>query len=158
MCALPDADSGLLAANDMQVRISAMPPISEVKRAIRVGFHMGPVIEEADDVFGDTVNVAARMVGLARASQIITTGATVPQLSRTLQEITRRIGDVTVRGKGDDIAVCEVLWETGSDLTMTTTALSAPIASAALHITHAGGELVLGASDSDEAIAFGRDA
>ena len=57
MCVLPDADSGHLAATDMQLRITALPPVSDVKRAIRVGFHFGPVIEEASDVFGDTVNL-----------------------------------------------------------------------------------------------------
>src|SRR5262245_45262841 len=110
MCVLPDADSGLLAATEMQLRISTMPSISGVKRAIRVGFHAGPLIEDANDVFGDTVNLAARMVGLARASQILTTRATVTQLSRALQESTRKIGNVAVRGKDDDMELCEVLW------------------------------------------------
>ena len=155
MCVLPDADSSLLAASDMQVRITAMPPVSGLKRAIRVGFHAGPVIEEANDVFGDTVNVAARMVGLARASQIITTGATAKQLSRTLRESTRRIADVSVRGKGDDIEVCEVIWETGGDVTMTTASLAVPVASVELHLSHARGNLVLGADDA--AISLGRD-
>ena len=65
MCVLPDADSGCLAATDMQLKIMALPPVSNVKRAIRAGFHAGPVIEENNDVFGDTVNLAARMAGLA---------------------------------------------------------------------------------------------
>src|SRR5262245_12852248 len=155
MCVLPDADSGALAANDMQVRITAMPEVSGVKRAIRVGFHAGPVIEEADDVFGDTVNLASRMVGLAQASQIITTRTTVRQLSRALRETTRRIADVPVRGKGGNIEVCEVLWDSGSDVTMTTAALTAPLAISELRITHAGGELVMG--PVDETISFGRD-
>ena len=46
MCVLPDADSGHLAAADMQLKIAALPAVSDVKRAIRVGFHFGPVIEE----------------------------------------------------------------------------------------------------------------
>src|SRR5262249_51390410 len=147
MCVLPDADSGLLAAGDMQARITGMPAVSDVKRAIRIGFHAGPVIEEANDVFGDTVNLAARMVGLARASQIITPRATGQQLSRTLRDTTRKIADVSVRGKGDNIEVCEVLWETNSELTMTTAALEAPIAQPELRITHAAGELVLRVTD-----------
>ena len=155
MCVLPDADSGLLAASDMQVRITAMPAASGMKRAIRVGFHAGPVIEESNDVFGDTVNLAARMVGLARASQIITTRATVEQLSRALRESTRRIADVSVRGKVDNIEVCEVIWETGGDVTMTTAALTGPVVTVELHLTHARGSLVLGQDDS--AISLGRD-
>ena len=64
MCVLPHADTGVLAGTDMQTRVAALPIVSDVKRAIRVGFPFGPVIEENNDVFGDTVNLAARMAGL----------------------------------------------------------------------------------------------
>ena len=77
MCVLPSADSGCLAATDMHHKIMALPMVAKVKRSIRIGFHFGPVIEENNDVFGDTVNLAARMAGLAKGMQIITTGATV---------------------------------------------------------------------------------
>ena len=81
MCVLPQADTGLLAATDMQTKVMALPLVSNVKRAIRVGFHFGPVIEEHNDVFGDTVNLASRMAGLAKGQQIITTLATVQQMA-----------------------------------------------------------------------------
>ena len=51
--------------------------------------------------------------------------------------------------------LCEVLWETGSDVTMTTAPLAAPMARLELRITHAAGELLLGAADG--AVSFGRD-
>ena len=155
MCVLPDADSGLLAAGEMQVRITAMPATSGVKRAIRIGFHVGPVLQETDDVFGDTVNLAARMVGLARASQIITTRATVEQLSNALRETTRRIADVSVRGKAGDIEVCEVIWETGGDVTMTTADFMQPLATFELQLVHVSGPVVLGPTDAP--VALGRD-
>jgi adenylate cyclase len=41
MCVLPSADNGHLAATDMQLKIAALPAVSDVKRAIRVGFHFG---------------------------------------------------------------------------------------------------------------------
>ena len=53
--------------------IDALPPVSGVSLAIRVGLHWGPALEENGDVFGDTVNIAARMVALAKAGQILTT-------------------------------------------------------------------------------------
>ena len=40
---------------------------------IRVGFHFGPALAQDADHFGDTVNVAARVVGIANGRQIITT-------------------------------------------------------------------------------------
>ena len=52
------------------------PPSSRrsatVRLGIRIGFHAGPVLEERGDVFGDAVNTAARMAGLAKCGQIIT--------------------------------------------------------------------------------------
>ena len=110
MCVLPDADSGHLAAADMQLKISSLQIVGNVRRAIRVGFHCGPVIEESGDVFGDTVNMAARMAGLAKGMQIITTRATVDKLSAPLRSSTRGIAALSVKGKGDDVDVCEVIW------------------------------------------------
>ena len=134
-----------------------MPAVSGSKRAVRIGFHAGPVIEEENDVFGDTVNLAARMAGLAKAAQIITTLATVEQLSRALKETTRRIAALSIKGKGDDIEVCEVIWEIGDDLTLT--AASAGVATPArfeLHLAHGSGELVL--KNTDATVSLGRDA
>lgn len=52
-----------------------------VPLSIHVGFTFGEVVEEGGDIFGDAVNVAARMVNIVKADQIITTGATVAALS-----------------------------------------------------------------------------
>ena len=60
-----------------------------VRLAVRIGFHFGPAIEKAGDFFGDAVNVAARMAGLAKGGKIITTGATVDALSPLLRKATR---------------------------------------------------------------------
>jgi len=156
MCVLPDADSGHLAATDMQLRIAALPAVSNVKRAIRVGFHVGPVIEESSDVFGDTVNMAARMAGLAKGMQIITTLATVERLSPALRSSTRQIAALSVKGKGNDIEVCEVIWQGGDDLTMKTSSIKALTTPIALHVTHGARELVL--DQANATVLLGRDA
>jgi len=156
MCVLPDADSGHLAATDMQFRIAALPAVSNVKRAIRVGFHVGPVIEESSDVFGDTVNMAARMAGFARGMQIITTLATVERLSPALRSSTRQIAALSVKGKGDDIEVCEVIWQGGDDLTMKRSSIKALTTQIELHVTHGARELVL--DQVNATILLGRDA
>ena len=155
MCVLPTADSACLAATDMQLKISAMAESSGVKRAIRAGFHAGPVIEDDNDVFGDSVNIAARMAGLAKGMQIITTQATVQQLSLLLQSSTRRIASLTVKGKGDDIDVCEVIWQASDELTMAVSSISLQSASARLSLVYAGTEMVLDRANSG--IVLGRD-
>jgi adenylate cyclase len=156
MCVLPDADAGCLAATDMQLKIMALPAASDVKRAIRAGFHAGPVIEEHNDVFGDTVNLAARMAGLAKAMQIITTQATVDQLSPMLRSSTRSIAALAVKGKGDDVAVCEVIWQGGEELTMATPSILTPVREAVLLLRHGGTERVL--DQGNASLVLGRDA
>ena len=49
---------------------------------VRVGFHSGPVISHAADVFGDTVNVAARVVAHAKPGQILVAKQTVRRLPK----------------------------------------------------------------------------
>ncbi len=156
MCVLPSADNGCLAATDMHHKIMALPMVSTVKRSIRVGFHFGPVLEENGDVFGDTVNVAARMAGLAKGMQIITTGSTVAQMSKMLQMSTRSIAAVSVKGKGDDVNVSEVIWQGGDELTMSTSSIAFTSKTGTLQLEHNGRVLVL--QHGSAAIVLGRDA
>ena len=156
MCVLPDADSGHLAAADMQLKIASLAVVANVRRAIRVGFHFGPVIEENGDVFGDTVNMAARMAGLAKGMQIITTRATVDRLSAPLRDSTRGIAALSVKGKGDDVDVCEVIWQAGEDLTMATASIAATARSIKLELKHGAKEITL--EQANSGITLGRDA
>ena len=156
MCVLPDADSGCLAAMDMQLKISALPIVSGVQRAIRAGFHVGGVIEENNDVFGDTVNLAARMAGLAKGTQIMTTRATVDRLSTLLRSATRPIAALSVKGKGDDVEVCEVIWQASDEMTMSTPSILAAARNVVLWLKHAGQEHLL--EQANSGIILGRDA
>jgi len=156
MCVFPDAERGFLAATDMQTLVNALLVTKGVKRMIRVGFHSGPVIEEKGDVFGDTVNVAARMAGVAKGMQIMTTRTTVDALPPALRASTRQIASLAVKGKADDLAVCEVLWQEGDDLTMAAGASTVAEIRFELVLRHGAKELVLGAERS--AAMIGRDA
>ena len=157
MCVLPSADSGCLAATDMHHKIMALPMVSKVKRSVRIGFHYGPVIEESNDVFGDTVNVAARMAGLAKGMQIITTGATVACMAPMLQLSTRNIAALSVKGKGDEVNVSEVIWQGGDELTMSTVSITVTASKAAsLQLGHQGRSWVVDHAHAD--MVLGRDA
>ena len=156
MCVMPDADSACLVATDMQLKITALPAVQGVRRAIRVGFHVGTVIEEKQDVFGDTVNVAARMAGLAKGNQIMTTRAAVDLLSPMLRSGTRPIAALSVKGKGDDVEVCEVLWQPTEELTMATASTLAASGQVELQLRHAG--KVLRLTQANVGVFLGRDA
>lgn len=118
MAVFTSADDAFQAATEMQQRITDLPPVSGVKLAIRVGFHHGPVIEEGGDVFGDSVNTAARLAGLAKAAQVLISGQTQALLSPLLQQSTRDLDQMSVKGKAEDLHVFEVIWQESDELTM----------------------------------------
>ena len=154
MSVFASADAAAQAAIAMQSRI-AQDAQSPTRIAIRVGFHFGPAIERDGDVFGDSVNVAARLVGLAGAAQVMTSKATAAALAPWLRARTRALGTLAVKGKHDDLDVCELVWQdTNDDLTTLSTRVEAP--RVRLVLRHAGVEIVL--DDARRTLAFGRDA
>ena len=157
MAVFDSAEAGMLAASDMQQGIDDLPPLAGTKLAIRVGFHFGPAIDDNNDVFGDTVNVAARMAGLAKAGQIVTTESSVNLMPELLRKSTRDIDALSVKGKEADIRVHEVIWQENAELTMKSGSI-APNASvdARVRLRHGGREIVLSAERP--AVTLGRDA
>ncbi|HEY3487545.1 MAG TPA: adenylate/guanylate cyclase domain-containing protein, partial [Gammaproteobacteria bacterium] len=111
------ADAAMEAACAMQERIKAMSA-QGAPLAIRVGLHYGPAILDTDgDVYGDAVNIAARMAGIAKAQQIITTGETVEKCSPQIEARTRVYDRAQVKGKAKAIDVYDVLWEQEAEVT-----------------------------------------
>ncbi len=157
MAAFDATAQGWQAAIDMQRRIDALPPLAGGMRlAVRIGLAAGPTLIEADDVFGDTVNLAARMTGLAKAGQILATAETVAALPESLRAAAREIEALAVKGKAECVRVCEAVWQPTAELTMMSVppaSLGAPLAR--LRLTYAGGELHLGAERPQA--TFGRD-
>jgi adenylate cyclase len=110
MCTFPGADEAIAAATAMQVGVKEDLP-ADAPLAIRVGVHYGPAILEAGDVYGDAVNLAARMAGRAKADQIITTRETTDALSPVWHDDVRHVDSMPVKGKSGEIDVFEVIWQ-----------------------------------------------
>jgi adenylate cyclase len=111
MVTFPIANAAAEAACSMQHDVSGQLVADGRPLAIRVGFHFGPALIEDADIFGDGVNVPARMANQAKARQILTTGATVAHLSGHLRESCRQIDLAQVRGKQERLAIYELVWE-----------------------------------------------
>lgn len=125
MCTLPTANAGVLAACDMQKRVVSDLNLLRHKINIRVGLQFGNVVCEDNDVFGDAVNVASRMAGLAKAQQIVTTQATVKDISTTSNIEVRSLGKTRVKGKLMPIEIVDVMWqEDTSNVTTVSAALN----------------------------------
>jgi class 3 adenylate cyclase len=111
MCVFPDADRAVLAASDMQARVSACKP-GNYPVSIHIGLHCGPVLCEDNDVFGDTVNVAAYLRAAATAEQILTTDTVERCLSSALKTCVRPIFNTMLKGSEQESTVFQVLWRT----------------------------------------------
>ncbi len=118
MCRFEDAEKAVAAAKRMHEYLAKKPAQTrDYKVAIRVGAHHGPIIESEGDVFGDTVNLAARVTGLARGGKTMITGYTYENLSRPTRKHCRHFTNTTVKGKEEPLDVYDVVWEQTDELT-----------------------------------------
>jgi adenylate cyclase len=79
---------------------------------IHSGLCFGPIfVTEDGDVFGDAVNVAARVQNVAGPDQIYVTKDIADQLPAIFHSRTRRVGIFPLRGKEDEIELYEVMWK-----------------------------------------------
>jgi len=118
VCQFATPDAALRAACDMQEAAAALTsPALRRELAIKIGFNYGPVVPKGGDVFGDTVNVCSRLVGIANPRQVLTTQQTVDALSPGLRKRCRTLPPTRVRGRTAEVAACEVLWRGDADVT-----------------------------------------
>ncbi len=109
MCLFPDGDSAVDAAVDMQRAISLLQPAG-LAMQIRVGLHTGPVVVGGEDVYGDTVNVAAYLADAANPNQILIAQTTLDQLGAERRDATWPIFDAILKTTLAKTAVWEVQW------------------------------------------------
>ena len=70
LAVFPSAVTALRAARAIQERVGESQAGSEAPITYRIGLNVGDVIVADDDIFGDGVNIAARLEGLADAGGI----------------------------------------------------------------------------------------
>ena len=145
------------AAIDMQNGIDDMAPVGGTKLGIRVGFHFGQLVEKEGDVFGDTVNLAARLAGLATRGQIITSRETVDKLTPMLRGSCRELYSIQVKGKVQEVKLCEVLWQTSEEATTMASLRTMPKAEKKIEmvLSYSGTQIAVG-SDRP-VVTLGRD-
>ena len=119
MSIFPDSDAAIGAAVEMQQRISGSKNLVPDGQSIsiRIGCHYGVVAREPNDIFGAAVHTANRMTSQAKARQIVTTGAMVERLGDAWRKTTRQIDLAVVKGKKDEVALFEVLWQPNEEAT-----------------------------------------
>ena len=118
MAIFPGPDAAVAAAAEMQAKAEQLPEVAGTRIGLRIGFHYGPVLQQDNDVLGDTVNLAARLVAQAQKSEIITTSDTAAQLAPVFRSMVRHLHSITVKGKTEEIELAEIIWR--SDVNATT--------------------------------------
>ena len=157
MALFPTANAAADAAARMQGAVDSLAEMGGPKLGARIAFHAGPVLQHDNDIFGDSVNIASRLVEQATRGQVLTTGETVELLATGLRNSTRRLYDITVRGKEEQISLCEYLWQKSPDITdfsALTSVLKAP--RAGLRLRYRGKDVIR--RRREESITIGRDA
>lgn len=152
----PSADAAARAAMEMQGGIAQFAPAAGIKIGVRIGFNFGPVTERDGELFGDAVNVAARLASLAQKDQIITSYETFEALSPALKASCRRLYSVQVKGREHQVELCEVIWRQSADLT-SLVRNEAPLdpRNATLRLRYRATELVFDSARSS--VSLGRD-
>jgi class 3 adenylate cyclase len=112
MSTFETVDDAMGASVMMQSRISASgQKEGGIPVSIRIGCHYGPVVQEQNDIFGAAVHTANRMTSQAKAKQIIISGTSVEQMTPELRNQARQIDVATVRGRLDEVALFELVWQ-----------------------------------------------
>ncbi|WP_162054655.1 adenylate/guanylate cyclase domain-containing protein [Pontibacter pamirensis] len=81
---------------------------------LRIGIHLGEVVFENEDVFGDGVNIASRLQALAPAGGIWVSEAVHQNVANKKDIVTRLVGEETLKNVKEPVRVYEV-YPKGSD-------------------------------------------
>ncbi|QIB65273.1 adenylate/guanylate cyclase domain-containing protein [Kineobactrum salinum] len=160
MAAFPGVERGVRAALEMQRRLNDETDVPvEQRLGLRIGLHHGPVLLEEGDLFGDAVNTAARIAGLARRDQIVASASSLARLPAELALCSRSLGRVRVAGKQRRIEIVDIVWQ---EDTSNLTSIQIPEDSSGdsqcrrLTLTFCGRILQLG--NGSRVLTLGRDA
>jgi len=150
------ADTAAYAATAMQVALGSFAAAEADKLGLGIGFHYGPVIQDNADVFGDTVNLAARLVEQAARGQILLAADTADRVQPPYRRSIRRLYPVRLKGFEDELTLCEIVWRGDEAATFHPFDAVSPPARTKLAIVYRGKKLVL--RRTVEEITVGRDA
>lgn len=157
MASFTNANDAIDAAIQMQSNISGD---ESSKLSIRVGLQYGPAISKEGDLFGDTVNVAARMADVAKARQIITTEWCIQKLTADRKKNARLFDHTRIKGKDEEFNIYIINWEEDGNATRFATAYSIKNISAAkmlMVLKYSDKEQIVTDQDMAAAIIIGRE-
>ena len=76
---------------------------------VRIGVHYGPIVERNGDVFGATVNVAARLTAHAHVGQLLTSAAIAALVEEHTHLTTTALGGTWLKNVGEPVEIFSVV-------------------------------------------------
>ena len=110
MAYFPSAEQAAQSACTIQRHFEETPVLDQ-QIQIRIGFHYGPVLWDGCRPFGDTVNVASRMVSLAAGRQVVTTAISAERFTSMTRSRACPFGKVNVKGKPHPFNTLKIEWD-----------------------------------------------
>jgi class 3 adenylate cyclase len=77
---------------------------------VRIGVHTGQAIVENKDVFGDAVNVAARIEARGKGDEILVSGATARAMNKDTYHLKKK-GSFALKGKKNPLTLYRCKWQ-----------------------------------------------
>jgi len=74
-----------------------------------IGIHYGEIILRKGDIFGDVVNLAARLSDIAKAEQTILSQQAAETTSNIYQDQLRNLGKTRIKGKKEAVNIYEII-------------------------------------------------
>ncbi len=118
LCLFPTSENAIQAANLMHefTHKTTVPELGE-NISIRIGAHEGEVIESQGDVYGDTVNVAARITAFARPGKTMISKQTYDTLPGYMKQFCSHVLQKQLKGKSEAVDMYNVIWEENEEST-----------------------------------------
>lgn len=118
MCQFSTPGEAIQAASKMhEYTVDGPATDPQNKISIRIGAHLGPVLQNQKDLYGDTVNVSSRITSLARPGKTVISEQTYQALPKALQRSCRLMMEKNLKGKELPVNLYDVVWEQHDQLT-----------------------------------------
>jgi class 3 adenylate cyclase len=108
MASFDHASAAVECARAIQQAFDAFNLASREKLRVRIGLDVGEPVADSNDLFGATVQTAARLCQAAEPDAILISGAIRDVLGKTFD--TRELGPRALKGFPEPVTVFEVRW------------------------------------------------
>jgi class 3 adenylate cyclase len=107
---------------------------------LKIGLHVGPVIRADADVYGDTVNVAARVLARSGPGEILLSGACAERLRPEERATVRLLDTTSVKGRPESLEIYSYIGD-ATNVTIIVPSAKRESGGAALVLMYRGSEV-----------------